>query len=75
MCGPQGGGEERVTRGMRAEDLAREIGRSGDHVREGIAPYNRFVLAEAEKQAVERELREITDAIAALRARIDRQPA
>jgi small GTP-binding protein len=58
------------------EQFAREIARSGDRVRESIAPYSRFVRAEGDKlQAVERELREIVDAIAALRARIDRQAA
>jgi small GTP-binding protein len=58
------------------EQFAREIARSGDRVRESIAPYSRFVRAEGDKlQAAERELREIVDAIAALRARIDRQAA
>ena len=58
------------------EQFAREITRSGDRVRESIAPYSRFVRAEGDKlQAVERELREIVDAIAVLRARIDRQAA
>jgi small GTP-binding protein len=58
------------------EQFAREIARSGDRVRESIAPYSRFVRAEGDKlHAVERELREIVDAIAALRARIDRQAA
>jgi small GTP-binding protein len=58
------------------EQFAREITRNGDRVREGIAPYSRFVRAEGDKlHAVERELREIVDAIAVLRARIDRQAA
>jgi small GTP-binding protein len=58
------------------EQFAREIARSGARVRESIAPYSRFVRAEGDKlHAVERELREIVDAIAALRARIDRQAA
>jgi methyl-accepting chemotaxis protein len=58
------------------EQFAREITRSGDRVRESIAPYSRFVRAEGDKlHAVERELREIVDAIAVLRARIDRQAA
>jgi small GTP-binding protein len=62
--------------GALKEQFAREIARSGDRVRESIAPYSRFVRAEGEKlQAVERELREITDAIVVLRARIDRQAA
>ena len=58
------------------EQFAREIARGRARVRESIAPYSRFVRAEGDKlHAVERELREIVDAIAALRARIDRQAA
>jgi small GTP-binding protein len=58
------------------EQFAREITRSGDRVGASIAPYSRFVRAEGDKlHAVERELREIVEAIAMLRARIDRQAA
>jgi small GTP-binding protein len=53
-----------------------EIQRSGDRIREGIAPYSRFVRAEGDKlKEVDRELSEISDAITALRARIDRRAA
>jgi small GTP-binding protein len=53
-----------------------EIQRSGDRIREGIAPYSRFVRAEGDKlRAVDEELREITAAIASLRARIERPAA
>jgi hypothetical protein len=56
--------------------FAREITRSGQRIRESIAPYSQFVRAEGESlRAVEEELREITGALAALRARIDRQAA
>jgi methyl-accepting chemotaxis protein len=56
--------------------FTREIGRSGDRIRESIAPYSRFVRAEGEKlREVEQELREISTALASLRARIDRQAA
>jgi small GTP-binding protein len=56
--------------------FAREITRSGQRIRESIAPYSRFVRAEGDSlRAVEEELREITGALGALRARIDRQAA
>jgi hypothetical protein len=54
----------------------KEVARSGDRIREGIAPYSRFVRAEGEKlREMEQELREITAALGSLRARIDRQAA
>jgi small GTP-binding protein len=53
-----------------------EITRSGDRIRESIAPYSRFVRSEREKlQEMEQELREISNALESLRARIDRQAA
>jgi small GTP-binding protein len=53
-----------------------EIDRSGDRIRDSIAPYSRFVRAEGEKlREMEQELREISNALASLRARIDRQAA
>jgi DNA-directed RNA polymerase subunit F len=53
-----------------------EIRRSAERIRESIAPYSRFVRAEGEKlQEMEQELREITNALESLRARIDRQAA
>ena len=58
------------------DQFAREIGKSGDRIREGIAPYSRFVRAEGDKlRTIEQELREIAAEIASLRARIDRQAA
>jgi hypothetical protein len=58
------------------EQFSREIARGGERVREGIAPYSRFVRAEGEKlRAMDDELREIRAALADLRARIERQEA
>lgn len=58
------------------EQLRKEIGRSVDRIREGIAPYSRFIRAEGENlKVVEQELREIGNELAALRARIERQAA
>jgi small GTP-binding protein len=53
-----------------------EIQRSGDRIRESIAPYSRFIRAEGDKlKDVDRELNEIGAAITALRARIERRAA
>ena len=58
------------------EQFSREIGKSGDRIRESIAPYSRFVRAEGEKlQTTERELGEIGTALASLQARIERRAA
>jgi len=58
------------------EQFAKEIQKSGDRIRESIAPYSRFVRAEGEKlRTTEQELREIAAELASLRARIDRQAA
>jgi small GTP-binding protein len=66
---------ERLSRALR-EQFHREIARSAGRIRDGIAPYSRFVRAEGDKlKVVERELREIGNELAALRARIDRAAA
>ena len=53
-----------------------EIQRSGDRIRESIAPYSRFIRAEGDKlKEVDAELTEIGSAIASLRARIERRAA
>jgi hypothetical protein len=58
------------------EQFKGEIGRSGDRIRESIAPYSRFVRAEGEKlRETERELSEIGTALASLQARIERRAA
>ena len=66
---------QRLSTALR-EQFGREIARSGDRIRDSIAPYSRFVRAEGEKlKAVEEELKEISTALGSLRARIDRQAA
>ena len=56
--------------------FSREAERSAARIREGIGPYSRFIRAEGDKlRAVDGELREIRDAMASLRARIERPAA
>ena len=58
------------------DQFAREIGKSGERIREGIAPYSRFVRAEGEKlRTTEHELKEIGAELASLRSRIDKRAA
>ena len=58
------------------EQFLREIERSGGRIRDGIAPYSRFIRAEGDKlKAIEGELAEILVQLASLRARIDRAAA
>jgi hypothetical protein len=58
------------------QQFAKEISRSGERIRESIAPYSRFVRSEGDKlHNMEQELREIAAELASLRARIDRQAA
>jgi small GTP-binding protein len=65
----------RLSKALR-EQFQREIARSAGRIRDGIAPYSRFIRAEGEKlKVVERELREIGNDLAALRARIERLAA
>jgi small GTP-binding protein len=55
------------------KQFATEITRSGDRIRESIAPYSRFIRAEGDKlREVDTELNEIRLALASLRARIER---
>ena len=55
------------------EQFGMEILKSGDRIRESVAPYSRFVRAEGENlQAVQSELGEATAALAALRSRIEK---
>jgi small GTP-binding protein len=66
---------ERLSQALHAQ-FAQEISRSGDRIRESIAPYSRFIRAEGDKlRTTEQELREISAELAALRARIDRRAA
>ncbi|MDQ3486144.1 MAG: dynamin, partial [Acidobacteriota bacterium] len=65
----------RLSEALRKQ-FSTEIIRSGDRIREGIAPYSRFVRAEGEKlRSVDAELKEISAALASLRARIERPAA
>ena len=58
------------------EQFLREIQRSGERIREGIAPYSRFIRAEGDQlKAVEEELRDINNELAGLRARVERVAA
>jgi small GTP-binding protein len=66
---------QRLSEALRKQ-FATEIERSGDRIREGIAPYSRFVRAEGDKlKAVDEELREISVSLDSLRARIERPAA
>jgi small GTP-binding protein len=66
---------ERLSTALR-QQFVQEINRSGDRIRESIAPYSRFIRAEGEKlKTVEQELREIGNELAALRARVERMAA
>ena len=66
---------DRLSRALR-EQFVREIDRSAERIREGIAPYSRFIRAEGDKlKAVDQELREIDSELAALRARVERLAA
>jgi small GTP-binding protein len=65
----------RLSQALRKQFSA-EIQRSGDRIRESIAPYSRFIRAEGEKLTdVDSELSEISSAITSLRARIERRAA
>jgi small GTP-binding protein len=63
---------ERLSTALR-EQFGREISKSGDRIRESVAPYSRFVRAEGDTLiAVDKELSETTAALASLRSRIER---
>jgi small GTP-binding protein len=66
---------ERLSKALR-EQFGQEIRRSEARLRESIAPYSRFVRAEGDRlRAIEQELRDITNALAAIRARVERLAA
>jgi small GTP-binding protein len=66
---------ERLSEALRTQ-FAQEISKSGERIRESIAPYSRFVRAEGDKlRTTEQELREIGAELASLRARIDKRAA
>jgi small GTP-binding protein len=58
------------------DQFTREIARSVERIREGIAPYSRFVRAEGDSlKVIEQELREIGNDLTTLRAKIERMAA
>jgi small GTP-binding protein len=66
---------ERLSSSLR-EQFGLEIVKSGDRIREGIAPYSRFVRAEGDNlRVVEKELGDTTAALGALRSRIEQATA
>jgi small GTP-binding protein len=66
---------ERLSAALRRQ-FAQEITKSGDRIRESIAPYSRFIRAEGDKlRETDQELKEIGAALEVLRARVDRQAA
>jgi small GTP-binding protein len=70
-----GGVRQRLSDALHAQ-FAQEISKSGERIKESIAPYSRFVRAEGDKlRTTEQELREIGLELASLRARIDKRAA
>jgi len=66
---------ERLSTALR-EQFGREVTASGDRIREGIAPYSRFVRAEGDSlKAAQKELADATAALAGLRSRIEQATA
>jgi len=66
---------QRLSEALHAQ-FAQEIGKSGERIRESMAPYSRFIRAEGDKlRATEQELREIGAELASLRARIEKRAA
>jgi hypothetical protein len=66
---------QRLSDALRKQ-FTQEISRSGARIREGIAPYSRFIRSEGDKlKSVDEELREIAASIAALRGQIERPAA
>jgi small GTP-binding protein len=63
----------RLTEALRNQ-LTQEIQGSVNRIREGIAPYARFIRSEGDKlKAIDQELREIAVSLASLREKIDRR--
>jgi hypothetical protein len=66
---------QRLSTSLR-EQFGREVGKSADRIREGIAPYSRFVRAEGDSlKATQKELEDATAALTGLRSRIERSTA
>jgi len=63
----------RLTEALRKQ-LTQEIRASGNRIREGIAPYSRFIRSEGDKlKAIDQELREIAVSLTSLREKIERR--
>jgi len=66
---------QRLSTSLR-EQFGREVAKSADRIREGIAPYSRFVRAEGDSlKATQKELEDATAALTGLRSRIERATA
>ena len=66
---------ERLSGALR-EEFTREIAASGTRIRDGIAPYSRFIRAEGDKlRTMDEELRAIGAALQGLRGKVERQAA
>ena len=66
---------QRLTEALRKQ-FTQEIQGSGNRIREGIAPYSRFIRSEGDKlKTIDQELREIAASLAGLREKIDRPAA
>ena len=66
---------DKLSGALRTE-FTQEIHRSGERIRESIAPYSRFVRSEGETlQGMEQELREIATSLASIRIRVERLAA
>ena len=62
----------RLTEALKRQ-LTQEIQGSVNRIRDGVAPYSRFIRSEGDKlKAIEQELREIAVSLASLRERIER---
>ena len=62
----------RLTEALRKQ-FTQEIHVSGNRIREGIAPYSRFIRSEGDKlKTIDQELREIAASLAGLREKIER---
>ena len=66
---------ERLSASLR-EQFGREVAKSGERIRDGIAPYSRFVRGEGEGlKAIQKELDDATAALTGLRSRVERATA
>jgi len=62
--------------GALRDQFTKEIARSVNRIRESIAPYSRFVRAEGDNlKEMDKELREILEALGSLRNRLERAAA